>query len=404
MMIEEKKVKVIRISSLIVNLLIVVYFSFLHVSAISKVSNLLSLVFMFLICVILFLKKKRFFIPRNLFSLIAFSIFVALSLLWSQTPENGGYWRAFRTVPLLTIMTVLLCNYFVDNGQAKVLAWAVYISGFVLSFALIFYNGGFFDTISLFKTGLRLGGQVENENYLGMSLASAAVVAFFFLIHERKYWDIVTFLFFSVMTFATGSRTALLGLIVGVFLSVLFLLDFSKGKGKYNAIIIISALLVITLFFVLLFTVPAFARIKDRTVNMIKSLLGHGESGDGSTNARVGMVKLGWEAFKKHPFCGVGAGSSGLISDYGDLHNNYIEVLASYGIIGFILYFIPYIMSLIQLIPLVKRRDKLCFIAVILTVCWFANQLGMVFYETKDSYFLLVLLVSLVETPTKENS
>ena len=34
MMIEEKKVKVIRISSLIVNLLIVVYFSFLHVSAI----------------------------------------------------------------------------------------------------------------------------------------------------------------------------------------------------------------------------------------------------------------------------------------------------------------------------------------------------------------------------------
>ena len=70
MMIEEKKVKVIRISSLIVNLLIVVYFSFLHVSAISKVSNLLSLVFMFLICVILFLKKKRFFIPRNLFSRI----------------------------------------------------------------------------------------------------------------------------------------------------------------------------------------------------------------------------------------------------------------------------------------------------------------------------------------------
>lgn len=403
-MIDEKKDKVIRICSLIVNLLVVVYFSLLHISAVSKISNLLSLVFMFLICVVLFLKKKSLFIPRNLFGLIAFSVFVILSLIWSQTPENGGYWRAFRTVPLLTIMTVLLCNYFSDNGQSKVLVWAVYISGFVLSFALIFYNGGFFDTVSLLVKGLRLGGQVENENYLGMSLASAAVVSFFFFVHERRYWDVATFLFFSVMTFATGSRTALLGLIVGVFLSVLFLLDFSKGNGKRNAIIIVLSLLVIVLFFVVLFTVPAFARIKERTINMAKSLFGHDESGDGSTNARVGMVKLGWEAFKKHPFGGVGAGSSGLISDYGDLHNNYIEVLASYGIIGFVLYFIPYILSLAQLIPSIKKRNKTCFIAVVLTMCWFANQLGMVFYETKDSYFLLALLVSLVETTsTKEN-
>jgi len=398
---KEKKEQIASTLSVVVNILIIVYVSLLHISAVSKVSNLLSLVFMFLICVVLFLREERFFIPQNLFWLIAFSIFVAISLLWSQTPENGGYWRAFRTVPLLTIMTILLCNYFRSNEQTKVLVWAIFVMGFALSFALIYYCGGIKNTLSLLKNGLRLGGQVENENYLGMSIASSAVVAFYFVIHEKKYLSILAFLFLSVMAFATGSRTGLLGLVVGVILCVLFLLDFSKGKGKRNAIIIILALVAILLFFVLLFTVPAFNSIKARTLNMAKSLIGKEEVGDGSTNARLGMFRLGWEAFKEHPFGGVGAGSSCLISDYGDLHNNYIEVLASFGIIGFILYFIPYVISLIQLIPLAKKRNKLCFIAIIINICWFADQLGMVTYETKDSYFYLALLVSLVEIMKK---
>lgn len=394
---DERRSRVVSVLSIVVNTLIVVYFSLLHISQVSKASNLLSLVFMFLICVILFLKKEKVFIPMNLFFLIAFAVFVAVSLLWSQTPENGGYWRAFRTVPLLTIMTILLCNYFKSSGQEKVLIWAVYISGFVLSVAMVFYSGGVSNTISLIRDGYRLGGLVENENYLGMSIASAAVVAFFFVIHEKRFWDILTFLFFTLMTFATGSRTALLGLVVGVCLSVLFLLDFSRGHGRRNVTILFVACASIVVFGVLIFTIPSFSGIKARTVSMVHSFLDRGGSRDGSTDARMGMVKLGFQAFCNHPFGGVGAGSSGLISDYGDLHNNYIEVLASYGIVGFVLYYLPFVLSIIQLFPAIKRRDRLCFIAVIINVCWLFNQLGMVTYETKDSYFYLALLVTLVE-------
>jgi O-antigen ligase len=68
---------------------------------------------------------------------------------------------------------------------------------------------------------------------------------------------------------------------------------------------------------------------------------------DASTGTRANMVQIGLELFKKNPILGVGFGNfsyhyyyeySGWAQTYA--HNNYVEILADTGIVGFVLYYI----------------------------------------------------------------
>ena len=62
-------------------------------------------------------------------------------------------------------------------------------------------------------------------------------------------------------------------------------------------------------------------------------------------DSRLELITEGFHMFKKNPLFGVGLGSFTSYSSTGAMsHNDYIEVLASTGIIGFLLYFPIYLM------------------------------------------------------------
>lgn len=384
-----EKEKIIRILTNITSLLIVVYFSLFHVLSISQLVNYISLVFMTLICLITFLKKERFVIPKEFLFLIAFYVFALLSLLWSPEPSKG-FRLCFRTIPLLTLLTILLYNFVRQNKNPEVLVYSLYATGIVLTIAMVVAYDGVGNLLELMKNGYRLGGIVNNENDVGMALSLASVVAFFLSL-SKKYWHILPALVFAVVSMSTGSRKVIIILALGGFLVVASLLDFSKGKGKKNAIIISSALFFVGLCFVLLFTVPAFLNIKTRFLTMLNSLTGKA-GGDGSTDTRMEMIKAGWDTFKAHPIGGYGVGTSSLLGFDTYLHNNFVEILASLGFVGFSLYYAVYFVSFYRAFPLVKEHKKYAVLAVIINICWLAVQVGTVTYETKDTYYYLVLL------------
>jgi len=49
---------------------------------------------------------------------------------------------AIRTLPTLTLFSILLYNYIVHTGQFDFLLWSVYISGLVLAVYTIFSQPG----------------------------------------------------------------------------------------------------------------------------------------------------------------------------------------------------------------------------------------------------------------------
>lgn len=96
-------------------------------------------------------------------------------------------------------------------------------------------------------------------------------------------------------------------------------------------------------------------------------------------NFRLAAWPCGWQLFKEHPITGVGLGDKRdelfrvyeqrkfhfALATRKNVHNNYLDVLYSMGIIGFILFFLGWIA--LPLIRTVKKRDGLAFL-IILTI------------------------------------
>ena len=62
---------------------------------------------------------------------------------------------------------------------------------------------------------------------------------------------------------------------------------------------------------------------------------------DHSTAVRDQMRRVGLQVFKENPIVGIGFGNTYLygVEDYSYFHDNYVEVLSSGGILGFIIYY-----------------------------------------------------------------
>lgn len=390
------KEKVIDLMTNVTSVLIVVYISLFKILAISQVVNFISLVFMFLICLLTVLKKERLVFPVPLILLVAFCGLSILSLLWNPDISTGLR-PCLRTIPLLTVLAFLVYNFIYQNKNPQIVLYSIYGIGIVLTIAMVVACKGVVNLVLAMKDGYRIGGLVNNENDVGMGLAMAAVVALFYAIHRKKYWNLISFVVFSVATMATGSRTALLILIPGIFFLVVAMMNFSSGYTKKNLCILLFAFGVIIVFFILLYTIPAFSGIASRFTAMLEELVGKGSS-DGSTNIRKKMIEVGWRTFKEHPLLGMGMGSSALLGGWNSyLHNNYIELLSSVGIVGFLLYYLAYLVPMWKSLPGVRNHDSFAIIAIVINLCWLAAQIGTVSYETKDSYYYLVLLVYVAE-------
>ena len=82
-----------------------------------------------------------------------------------------------------------------------------------------------------------------------------------------------------------------------------------------------------------------FSEVLDRMSNMVEAFTGTG--GDSSTIIRLALVDIGWDLFYQSPITGVGINNPSVYTFfvYGKdnyyLHNNYIELLAGTGVIGY---------------------------------------------------------------------
>ena len=123
---------------------------------------------------------------------------------------------------------------------------------------------------------------------------------------------------------------------------------------------------------------------------------------DGSTRMRMRMISVGWDYFKGHPYTGVGIGNSNLITlqyigrkTY--LHNNFIELLASVGIFGFLLYYAMYVYLIVGLYRVaVRANDDYATLMFIITVTQLILSYGFVSYYDKMTYVYVAMAAATV--------
>jgi len=116
-----------------------------------------------------------------------------------------------------------------------------------------------------------------------------------------------------------------------------------------------------------------------------------GTGGDGSANVRMSMITEGWKIFKDRILFGYGATNYSVVSRFGTYaHNNFIEVLVDFGLVGFVLYYLVYWNAFRNLLKMKSDAGKALFC---IFVTRFFMETAMVTYYDKTNWILLAFFL-----------
>ena len=321
-----------------------------------------------------------------------FILFCTISCFWAINTSLA--FEKVTTLLQIFVLTFLLYNYLKKENKIDFFIHVLCLSGTIFAIYTVLFFGveAYFSGL---EDGVQMGTEITNVNTIGMATASAATMSLWFVSYRKKYWYIISIVICTVVTLGSASRTALIGLVLQFIL--LFIL---KGNSKRKLISLFEcALVLVALYYVL--QLPVFETINQRMEGLINNFTGQGRV-DHSTNVRMGMIEAGLDRFMQTPFTGVGIGNSGYIAlahegYFTYLHNNYVELLASIGIIGTAIYYCMYFTPLLRLIKPAFKQNAYAVLGMVSLVGSLIMHYGTVQYYDKIEYIVFILIFLVAE-------
>jgi len=324
----------------------------------------------------------------------AFIVFCILSRFWSEDPTMARN-KINGLIFIFVFMTVIYYTQINRITIDEILKIIMY-GGYVVVLFMVARHGlrGLMSSVS---AGARVGGIDEiNGNTVGMCTAYAVVINVYYIIYNKRlHVQDVLLAVGLIVLIATGSRKAFLIAALGIC-AIFLLKNFNAKKIGMTVLKILAVLLALAVAFSFLLSLPAFSGIMDRMEDMIVALQGGGTRGGTDGWLRAAYNRLGIELFLQHPLLGVGIGNANIYTMqlYGHdhyLHNNYIELLATGGLVGTALYYSIYAYILYVFWKCRKYRDKEFDICLVILVLRLIMDYGAVFYYEKGTYIFLLL-------------
>lgn len=388
----------------IIDFLIIAYISSSYIfSLISKyvlIFRIITIIFVAFLLIYL-IRERKFKIVVDSFVKysLAFLLFGFISILWAK---NQMYTLS-RVITILEslVVIILLYNYIYHENKKEHLILSMVISGSLYSvYILSFYGIG--NYIRLLQNSERIGSELANVNTIGVILAFTCVICLWLIIYQHKFFMILPLILNSVISVGTGSKKVILCLVVGIFLLVILK---AKTRKEVFFAIIETAIVGILLYFVS--QLSLFATINGRFDRFFSMITGAGKV-DGSSIARLYYIKIGLIEFLKRPFWGVGLGNSRWITyqyvgkeTY--LHCNYVELLASVGIVGFVLYYAMYFIPFKRFIKYGIRGNSYHILGVVMVLLRLITHIAAVTYYDKIEYMSILFVMCLI-SPKSELS
>lgn len=340
-------------------------------------------------------KKIKYSIPIVIIFLFAFYCF--LSNFWAINAVLAI--NRAKTLFVLSIFLLISYNFFinVDDGEKKLLCIIMY-AGIIFSIYVIMYYG-IGEYFSKLINGERVGEEINNVNAIGLQTAISVVIAIFYGLYENKKRYFILAIIPLIVSLGTGSRKVIILIVLGAIL--LFILKREEKISVIKTFKKVAIFAIIVACFVFIAQLPMFSTVFDRFERTINSVTGKGRV-DNSTEERSLFVRAGLEQFLEKPILGIGIANSNYItmevanwSSY--LHNNFVELLSTTGIIGFILYYSMHLYIIINCIKMLKFKDKYINIVLIIFLINLVLDYAMVSYYSKTTYVYFLLGLITVE-------
>lgn len=374
-------------------LLLVMCSSFLiyNTSQLSTISVALCCGLLF--CVMAIRNRGRICVRLTIFHgmVMSFAMFCFVSSLWAANGAESRS-RAITIIEILFCMTIVFWRYCDSESSREILSVIMWSSVVVTIYSLYFYGGSRF--FAMASGIIRIGNDYANANAIGMWAAISAVLFVYFILGEGMKLKYIAIIMPILLVAFSQSRTAFIELIIGILLVVFF--RYREKEHFFQGIFrIVFAILIIVavIFFVSRFQV--FSGLNERIQSLVDYSQGKSVR-EASVIQRELYIQAGWKQFLKTPILGVGIGNTDQItmivtgrSTY--LHNNFIELLASGGIIGFGIYYGIILYLIIKLIPFALKKESFSDACLIVLIVHTIADYGTVSYYTKGTYFILVL-------------
>ena len=273
-----------------------------------------------------------------------FSIFCLLSLLWSVSIETSisVFSRMMSNIAFTSFIVIYVRNY----NDLKNILLAFYVSSVVY---LIFLFSVM--DISMLGTDRFVRAMVDeemtekyNSNYIAGQFVIAIYFGYFLFWKLLKVSNVNRYMYIGItlvmlyVIFISGSRMSIILLTIPLIVFNLKRKNFLKGIG--NAMVA-----VVCLYFIVM-KIPIVYDILGTRIEDAVNVLTNNEQGTEDTS-RILLIQFGWERFLESPILGHGINCFRFFSNQSSLflgknyyaHNNYIELLADIGFVGFFIYY-----------------------------------------------------------------
>jgi O-antigen ligase len=298
------------------------------------------------ICSVLFSPGHKVRIDGFVLLFLAFAGYVCLSTFWSVA--GNAFIGAARIVLKYSIATVVLYWNIKSVEDINKLLSILWIAGIVMAlYSIKFYGLNYM--LTAISHGIRLGGEIIQINGFGYTTAIALCLSYTNMFYNRrrvgKFLNILAMPPLFLCVLSSGSRRSF----IAVLAFIIFFTFYQKGIGKkyWKIVFVAFALIVIG-------NILINAGILDSLFVRFSELENYTKSGNTDYEGdlyRVKLIQLGAQYFIQNPLFGSGANAFRTlnISYFGTSiasHNNVIEILVNYGIIGAVLYYGNWIRAL----------------------------------------------------------
>ncbi|HOJ45426.1 MAG TPA: O-antigen ligase family protein [Bacilli bacterium] len=392
----EKRDIVSRLFSISFYIFIVFFIAFEGHTSLSSLAS--YGLYFFILCggVYLVVKRKvRFNYYIILMAMFGFVLLV--SYLYTPNPAEA-FSHLYRYFTLIVIVILAYC--YLDSESRINFVMRAFMHGGVL-LAFLFYLTYGADLIAQILGGGslgRIGESLGNVNTVGMSTAISVFISFYFLLQKKSRFKILYIFIILVafpIVFFTASKKALVILIMGVFFALYIAQSRRDVVSLFKSIFILVLVLFVSL--IIFNQLPIFSLIYKRILNFILSLMSSAE-GSLSDSHRIDMIIIGLTDFSKSPLFGRGIYSSySLFETYS--HNNYVEVLLSTGLVGFLIYYLSYVISFFFISKSTHLNAKLRDLLLFLLITIIIIEVSLVTYYSRYFHILLTTIAAATTLP-----
>ncbi len=371
----------------------------------ANISQSIGVLLAFAFVVNVLVEKRRILLTRELVILGLFAIYTLIGAFLAR--DLAAFWTMEATLFQLIVLIIIIYDI-TRNETSRLLSTKVFVLAVTIASVLALLGVGF-------SAEGRIGGVLGNPNNYGATLLFAIALAGYLLSTRLRRWQrvllIIVIAWLSWNVLLSGSRTAILGLVV--FVGALLLLYTSRMVTKRPFRVIMTWVVlagVLTVGFSSIFNLDL--SLQRRLDNVWLAVRGTNLQAlsEGSLVTRYRFIQTAFQVWKEQPLLGVGTNqfryyateyNPNVFSSYA--HSDYAEILADFGLIGFLLYYVFFFLLSMRVLRLrvgamAARQAISLDIVTAFLLSFFVSEVGFVLYYSKVAWIGFALILCLLQT------